>query len=175
MSKIRYPVENHTDPQEEYYIVDMVKMGYIQVVHIMIELEANLNIKSKKKVYYKSDLIKEDAVGTKLFKIAHKIGNKDMLSLFMAFQEQNGSNLIHETMQANDIINHETKTRLEAGFYLKQPLMFLDAKMIMPWDMMNSFIFNLSRVIKKCPLQAKLIWNVMFGCYVPLVDYKNYP
>lgn len=65
----------------------MVRMGYIQVVHIMIELEANLNIKSKKKVYYKSDSIKEDAVGTKLFKIAHKIGNKDMLSLFMAFQE----------------------------------------------------------------------------------------
>jgi hypothetical protein len=48
MSKLKDPKKNHTAADEEYYIIDMIRMSYTQVVHIMIKLEADLNIDSKK-------------------------------------------------------------------------------------------------------------------------------
>ena len=57
---IQRPAEFHTSQEEEYHIVDMVKMNYTQVVKIMAELGADLSIKSKKKIEYHSKNVQDD-------------------------------------------------------------------------------------------------------------------
>ena len=51
--------------------------------------------------------------------------------------------------------------------------MFFDPKMLIPWDMKNTFIFNMKNYIQEFKEQAKQRWNVLFGAYVPFIDYKN--
>ena len=51
----------------------------------------------------------------------------------------------------------------------------MDPKMIIPWDMLNSFIFGLKDIIHKYPMQSQQRWNVMFATYVPTIDYKSHP
>lgn len=48
MNKLKDPKTHHTAADEEYYVIDMIRMSYTQVVHIMIKLEADLDIDSKK-------------------------------------------------------------------------------------------------------------------------------
>lgn len=74
----------------------MVKMSYTQVVHIMMNIGADINIKSKLKVTYKKEDTVDDGPDTPLFKIAYKFGNKDMLSLFMTYEKKHdGDSILH--------------------------------------------------------------------------------
>ena len=55
LKKIKNPKDEHRKKEEEYHIVEMVKMSYTQVVHIMMNIGADINIKSKLKVTYKKE------------------------------------------------------------------------------------------------------------------------
>lgn len=55
LKKIRQPTKYHTSEDEEYYIIDMVRMSYSQVVKIMLKLRADHRITSKKRVYYENN------------------------------------------------------------------------------------------------------------------------
>lgn len=82
MDKIRQPEDHHDLPaDEEYYVIDMVRMSYPRVVQVMINLGAAIFIDSKMPVRYNEG--EKDAAGTPLFRIAHRIGNKDMLRTIM--------------------------------------------------------------------------------------------
>lgn len=83
LKKIREPVLYHKSPTEEYYLIHMVQMGYVQIVNLMMSLGADLNIKSRKEwtVSNQSNL----EADSHLFSITYKMDNPKMLSLFMVY------------------------------------------------------------------------------------------
>ena len=70
-----YIIYDRGQEEDEYYIVDMVRMNYTQVVKVMIGLNAKLDVESKKRIDYSNGEISDDP-GTKIFKIAYKVGDK---------------------------------------------------------------------------------------------------
>ena len=71
----------------------MIRMSQIRVVQVMINLGAEIFINSKNKVKYIDGT--DDPINTPMFRIAHKIGNKDMLKVIMMHkfqQNQQGIN-----------------------------------------------------------------------------------
>lgn len=73
----------------------------------MTDLGADLNIRSKKPIYYKMEGVQDDAENTSLFKIAYKIGNKDMLSIMMIQSTKSGESMVQEAMRDSDTIQEE--------------------------------------------------------------------
>ena len=72
----------------------------------MINIGADLNITSKLKVQYKMENVVDDEVDTPLFRIAYKIGNKDMLSLLMTYDHKKDDDdiLLYKSMRKTDVI-----------------------------------------------------------------------
>lgn len=72
----------------------------------MIELDAELDVSSLNKVDYKKTSIINDNSDTKLFKIAYKIGNKQMLKILLLSKVNNRSksSTIPDTYRAMNII-----------------------------------------------------------------------
>lgn len=73
----------------------------------MTDLGADLNIRSKKPIYYKMEGVQDDVENTSLFKIAYKIGNKDMLSIMMIQSTKSGESMVQEAMRDSDTIQEE--------------------------------------------------------------------
>ena len=84
----------------------------------MADLGADLNIKSKKPINYKMEGVQNDNANTSLFKIAYKIGNKDMLSIMMIQSTKTGETMVQEAMRDSDTIQEEV-TKAGIGQYLK--------------------------------------------------------
>ena len=75
--------------------------------------------------------------------MAYKIGSKDMILLMMTYESPEGvDHIVNETMRSQDVIKLEID-RAADGNYLKQPLIFSDYRIIVPWDLLNSCIFKM--------------------------------
>ena len=79
---------------------------------------------------------------------------------------------IYYEIQGNDIVFNEIAS-IKDGFFLKQPLMLMDPNISIPWDLINSCIYRMKDFIRNYPEQAKQRWNVIFGAYVPEIDYQR--
>lgn len=71
-------------------MVEMVCMDYHQLVKIMLNLKADINIESKKRFQYDHDHGNSKFVekGSNLFEIAYEIGNKNILFYLMACKRE---------------------------------------------------------------------------------------
>jgi hypothetical protein len=77
IQKIKDITKQNGSDDEEYYIVDMVKMNYAQVFKIMVhKFNADINVKSKKEMIVGNQTLGK---GTELFKIAQKIMNSEIM------------------------------------------------------------------------------------------------
>ena len=56
-----------------------------------------------------------------------------------------------------------------------QPLILLDPSMPIPYDMINSFNFNVSKIVDSYPKFVEERWHVLYGAYVPYLNYKQTP
>jgi hypothetical protein len=63
--------------------------------------------------------VHDDKPGTSLFRIAYKIGDKDMLSLLMNHKLENGKNVVAKSIRETDVIMNEIILSLRNGLFLK--------------------------------------------------------
>lgn len=69
LDRIKFPKKHHTCQDEEYYLVEMVGMGYSQVVKVMLLALAKPELECKLYVKYESNNL--HPAGTDLFYIAY--------------------------------------------------------------------------------------------------------
>lgn len=82
--------EEDDDDDEEHYLVDMVAMGYSQVVKVMLFVHANAEVVSKKIIQLNQTKTLEP--GTSLFDIAYYQGKTDILFLLLSSKPWNEDN-----------------------------------------------------------------------------------
>lgn len=107
----------------------------------MLELKAEMNVTSKKTIKLPGDKVIE--IGTSLFQIAYSIRNKKMLAMIMA-TIQSGDLQFKETLKKEEIFYEEVKQTAINNKKLVQPLILLDPAMLVPVDLLNSFLNALS-------------------------------
>ena len=102
---------------------------------MLIKLEAKINVLSRKTIYYDDNRTSEP--GTSVFKIAYITENKKMMSLLMKFISEHDCSLMQQIMLDENIIRNQL-IKSQLGIYLLEPLILLDNRMLVTWDMLYS-------------------------------------
>lgn len=156
--------------EQEHLVVEMVQKNYSQVLKVMINLNAKLDVRSKKEtVFANTNTIK---AGASLLEISFKNGNHDALALIMINIDKKGvgdiKSMIKAGVNKDQIIWNEMKMGADGpGHFLKCPLVTLDAELLVPWDIHNSAFFRLKQYIERNKDAAEQRWHAWFGAFVP--------
>ena len=114
---------------DEHLIIDLVKMSNYQFIKAMLEMNAKVDVFSKKSFNLETNKNVTVAVGTSMFKIAYLIRNKKILAMMIASRDKNDSGL-YETMEAENIFYKEILNKNKED--LAQPLIMLDPNALIP-------------------------------------------
>lgn len=87
-------------------------------------------------------------------------------------QIKNHPEYIKDSIQEAEMFYDEIFLREENKKKPLQPLILLDPRCHIPYEMQNSFIFNLPRIIKADEEIAKDSYDLVFGAYMPNITLK---
>lgn len=88
LKRIKEP-EEYENSKDEILMIEMVYKNYTQIVRVMIELGAKLDLRSRH--YLKFQESSKQEKNSSLFKIAYRSSNYDILALLMIHKEKGSS------------------------------------------------------------------------------------
>lgn len=156
MKSVRHPFGD--DLTGEPLLIDMVSKDYHQVVQVLIALHAKFDLKTKEN---------DESLLKIAFSKQYPETMKVLMGLIHLDERYVKESICDDEMFYDEIfLKEDTKTKPLC------PLIFLEPKCLIPFEMQISLIYNLPRLLRADEDVARDQYDLVFGAYMPNITFK---